>query len=128
MPNLPQLTELDQLHSSYLILATLAALALAAVVLFYLGFIGRLLPVVGAVVRGSIRWGFLVWKGLLAWAEWPAFLGIVLGFLVLGCLAGDASPGLTVLCGLVPLFMGVVACLAYVFIDLERYEVERGYK
>ena len=32
------------------------------------------------------------------------------------------------MCGLVLLFLGVTACLAYMFIDVERYEVARGYK
>jgi hypothetical protein len=32
------------------------------------------------------------------------------------------------ICGLALLFLGVTACLAYLFIDLERYDVARGYK
>ena len=32
---------------------------------------------------------------------------------------GDDAPGLA---------LGVVACLAFMFIDVERYEVARGYK
>ena len=43
-------------------------------------------------------------------------------------MAGGPWPGLRVLFGLVPLFMGIIACLAYMFIDLERNEVERGHK
>ncbi len=35
---------------------------------------------------------------------------------------------LTVVCAMIPLFMGLTACLAYMFIDLERYEVDRGHK
>jgi HEAT repeat protein len=120
--------ELDQVHSSYLILATLAALGLAAGVLFQVGLIGRVLRILGFVVRGSVRQGFLLWQHLFAWASWPLFLAIVLGLLVLGGTAGRHVPGLTVACALVPLFMGVTACLAYMSIDLERYEVARGYK
>ncbi len=37
-------------------------------------------------------------------------------------------PELRIVCGLVPLFMGIIACLAYMFIDIERYEVEQGHK
>ena len=37
-------------------------------------------------------------------------------------------PGLRVVCGLAPLVMGAIACLAYMFIDLERNEVGRGHK
>ena len=70
----------------------------------------------------------MVWRRLLAWAPWPLFLAVVAGFLLLGWALSGVAPLLTVLCGLAPLFMGVTTCLAYMFIDLERYEVERGYK
>ena len=46
----------------------------------------------------------------------------------MGGVAGGPLPGLRVVCGLAPLFMGAIACLAYMFIDLERNEVERGHK
>ena len=49
-------------------------------------------------------------------------------FLVVGGLTGRLWPGLRVVFGLPPVFMGITACLAYMFIDLERNEVERGYK
>ena len=39
-----------------------------------------------------------------------------------------AFPPLALACGAALLFAGVVTCLAYVYIDLERYEVARGYK
>jgi hypothetical protein len=119
---------LDQLHSSYLILFTVAALALAAGILFYIGLLGWVIQILSVVVRGTVRWGFLLWARFLAWARWPVFLAVVLGLLAGGCAAGSAFPGLVIVCGLVPLFMGVTACLAYMFLDLERYEVERGYK
>ena len=53
---------------------------------------------------------------------------VVLGFLVVGWVFGGWLPGLRAVCGLAPLLMGAVACLAYMFIDLERSEVERGHK
>ena len=53
---------------------------------------------------------------------------MILGFILMGWLASKSFPVLTILCGLTPLLMGVTACLAYMFIDLERYQVERGYK
>ena len=59
---------------------------------------------------------------------WPLFLAIVLGWLAVGWAAAGSLPGLTVACALAPLFMGLTTCLAYMFIDLERYEVERGHK
>ena len=47
---------------------------------------------------------------------------------LLGGVAGGSLPGLRVVCGLATLGMGAVACLAYMCIDLERNEVERGHK
>jgi len=122
------LVELDRAHSSYLLLATLAGIGAAAGLLFKLGVIGAVLRLVGATVRGSIRGGFLVWERLLSWATWPLFLATVLCLFALGGAAGGAWPFLRIVCGLTPLLMGAVACLAYMAIDLERYEVERGYK
>ena len=80
------------------------------------------------MVRWSTRKGFRLWERLLSWASWPLFLAVVFGFLVVGLLAGWLFPVLKIVCGLVPLFMGATACLAYMFIDQERYEVERGHK
>ena len=65
---------------------------------------------------------------MLAWASWPVFLAIVFGLLLVGTLAGGPLPAVRVVFGLATLFMGAIACLAYMFIDLERNEVERGYK
>ena len=122
------LVELDELHASYLILLSLAALALVAAGLFYVGLLGWALKQFGRAVRWSVRLGFLTWERTLAWAAWPLFLAIVLGLLLLGWLVAGHVPELTVACAVVPLAMGMTACLAYMFIDLERYEVGRGYK
>ena len=119
--------DLERVRSSYLLLATLAGLALAAGVLFQIGLIGWVLRGLGLVIRVGIREGFRLWERLLAWASWPLFLALVFGLLVLGGVAGGPLPGLRVVCGLAPLVMGAIACLAYMFIDLERYEVERGH-
>ncbi len=122
------LIDLDQIHSSYLLLATLAVLALAAGILIWVGLLGWLFRVLGFLVGVSIGKGFRLWERLFSWASWPRFLAVVLGFLILGGVGGGLVPGLRILCGLVPLLMGATACLAYLFIDLERYEVERGHK
>ncbi len=74
----------------------------------------------GHIVRRSIRQGFLLWERLFAWASWPLFLAIVLGLLAVGWAAAGYLPALTVVCALVPLFMGLTACLAYMFIDLNQ--------
>src|SRR5438105_5018581 len=119
--------KLEYADTSHLLLATLAGVMLSAGILYQIGLIGWVLGAFGLVVRGAIRKGFLLWELLLAWASWPAFLAIVFGFLAVSTLAGGPLPSLRVSCGLALLSMGVIACLAYMFIDLERNEVERGH-
>src|SRR3954447_23286536 len=118
--------ELDQVHSSYLVLATLTFLGVLVGALFQTGILGAILRGVGLIIRNAIRIGFQVWRRTLAWAPTPFFLVMVLTFILLGWLASKTVPALTILCGLTPLLMGITACLAYMFIDLERYQVERG--
>jgi HEAT repeat protein len=118
---------LNHLDSSYLILLFVAGIGLAAGILFYTGLLGWALGLIDHVVRASIWQGFRLWELLFAWASWPWFLGIVLGLLGVGWATANLAPTLTVVCALGPLFMGLTACLAYMFIDLERYEVERGH-
>ena len=119
---------LERADTSYLLLATLAGVMVSAGILYQLGLIGWVLRGVGHLVRGTIRVGFLLWERLLGWAPWPIYLAIVVGFLLAGSVAGGPWPASRVLCGLAPLFMGIIACLAYMFVDLERNEVERGHK
>src|SRR5438309_1088170 len=109
--------DLKHVHSSSLLLATMAGLTLAVGVLYQIGLIGWALRGLGLGVRGGIRAGFRLWERLLAWASWPLFLALAVGFVVLGGMAGGPSPGVRVVCGLVPLLMGAIACLAYMFID-----------
>ena len=78
------LIRLNQLDSSYLILLLVIGIALAAVILFYSGLLGWFMGLIGKVLGGSIRKGFQLWELLFAWASWPLFLAIVLGWLVLG--------------------------------------------
>ncbi len=126
--NSPWFAGLERADPSYLLLTTLAVIILSAGVLYQAGLVGWVLRGVGLAVRGCIRTGFRSWERLLAWASWPLFLAIAFGFLMVGGLAAGPWSGLKVICGLAPLFMGMIACLAYMFIDLERNEVERGHK
>ena len=128
MDNSSWFANLEQTQTSYLLLGTLAVTVLAAGILYQIGLIGWVLRGLGMIVRGGIRSGFLLWERLLAWATWPLFLAIVFGFLLVGGVAGGPLPALRVWFGLATLFMGAIACLAYMFIDLERNEVERGHK
>ena len=128
MDNTSWFAKLEQAQTSYLLLGTLAVTVLVAGILYQIGLIGWVLRGLGRIVRGGIRSGFLLWERLLAWASWPLFLAIVFGLLLVGGVTGGPLPALRVLFGLATLLMGAIACLAYMFIDLERNEVERGHK
>ena len=80
------------------------------------------------MVRSAIAHGFLLWQRSFAWASWQEFLAIVCGIFLLSGLVGGPVPGLRIICGLATLAMGAIACLAYMCVDLERNEVERGHK
>jgi HEAT repeat protein len=122
------LTGLERTQPSYLLLSTLAAIILVAAGLHQIGLIGGALRGLGSMLRHGIRAGFRLWKRLLGWASWPSFLTIAVVFLLVGCVADPYAPSVTILCGMAALFMGTIACLAYIFIDFERNEVERGHK
>ncbi len=122
------LVRLEHFHTSYLLLGMLVGTALAAGVLFRIGLAGWMLRCFAEVVRASIRGGFRTWEYLLGWASWTEFLGIVCALLLAGGIFGGWVPALRILCGLALLIMGSSACFSYMFIDLERNEVERGYK
>jgi HEAT repeat protein len=123
-----RLADLEHVHTSYLLLGMLAGTCIVAGVLFKLGVIGFVLRWFGYLARGSIRTGFRTWETLFAWASWEHILAITLGLLLLGGIIGSVMPAAKVVCSVALLTMGASACLAYMFIDLERNEVERGYK
>lgn len=120
--------KLEHVDSSYLLLATLAMLGSLAGVLYQVGIVGWVLRGLESIAEGAIKRGFLVWERLFSWASNSAFLAIAVGLLVAGALAGGLWPLARVFCGLATLSMGVVAVFAYMFIERERDEVERGYK
>ncbi len=122
------LIRLSQLDSSYLILLSVAGVGLAVAILAVSGLLGWGLRGLGYVVHGSIKNGFLLWERLFSAASWRLFLAIVVGFLTVGWAAAGYLPILTVGCALTLLGMGLTTCLAYMFIDMERCEVERGHK
>ena len=122
------INKLEHAHTSYLLLGMIVGAAIAFGVLHHIGLIGWVLRAFGNLVKGSIRGGFRIWEYLLSWASWSEFLALALILLLVGVLAGGFFPVLRVLCGVVLMLMGAAACLAYMLIDLERNEVERGYK
>ena len=122
------LIETDAVRSSTVILLTLVAVGVLAGVLYQVGVIGFVLRVVGAVIRGGTRAGFRTWEQALAWAPWPLFLAVQLTLLAVGVGVNEAAAVVSVGCALAALGLGLAAVLAYMFIDVERYEVARGYK
>ena len=120
--------ELHGARSSASILGTVVVLGLTAYGLYYSGVLGRAIGLFSRTVRWVIRSGFMAWEATLAWAPWWAILGGALGTLGVGFLLVGSAPAVGVLIAGIAIYVGVTACLAYMFIDLERYEVERGYK
>ena len=122
------LVRLDQTLSSYSILLGLLVGVLAAGLLYKSGFLGWACGVFGLVTRSTIRRGFRIWERWLSWADWRVYLLLTLALLAAGALAASVRPEITLVCAGLTLIMGAVTCLAYMFIDIERYEVERGHK
>jgi HEAT repeat protein len=119
---------LDQTLSSYSILAVLLAVVLLVVVLERSGILGWALEQFGRTTRSAIHTGFWLWELCLSWAEWWTILVAAIALITVGALAASTAPPLTLLCSILTMSIGVATCLAYMCIDIERYEVERGRK
>jgi len=126
-PN-PILFDLSGAYSSLSILGTLALLSGVSYLLYHFGVLGWVVNQLSRGIRWAIRVGFNAWEGSLSWADWHVFLLVSIGLITLGAATVSFAPPVALICSLVVMFMGVTACLAYMSIDLERYEVERGYK
>ncbi len=92
------------------------------------GVLGWALDLFGRATRWAVRGGFRVWERWLSWANWWVYLLLALALLVVGGVAARPLPAVALVCAALTLTMGVSTCLAYMFIDVERYEVERGRK
>src|SRR4051794_26770723 len=120
---------LNHLHSAYLILAVLAATATVGGLLYLFGIVDWVLDVFARVVKGAVTAGFRIWKSLLSWGDWRAVGALVAGTLVLGFFAHWVEADLiAVVLAVLLLALGLVTCLAYMYLSFERYEVARGYK
>src|SRR5215207_3465645 len=122
------LVRLDQTLSSYTILTALVGVILLVGVLDRFGLLGWALHQFGRATRWAVRSGFLVWERCLSWANWWVYLLLAVALLTTGAFAAQSLPLVALGCAALTLAMGVSACLAYMFIDVERYEVERGRK
>ena len=124
----PWIGTLERTQTSYLLLATLAGIVSAAGVLYRIGVIGWALRGSRPCGRRGDREGLPALGATVRVGFVAGIPGHRLRLSPPGRRGRWSLPGLKVVCGLAPLFMGAIACLAYMFIDLERNEVERGHK
>lgn len=122
------LIELRGASSSASILTSIAVLLGVTYLLYHFGALGWVVGVLGRAIRWAIRSGFRAWEFTLAWASWWHLLLMSVGLLTLGALAAADAPLVALAFAAAVIAMGVISCLAYMYIDIERYEVERGYK
>jgi HEAT repeat protein len=128
MPPFPRLFDALPFSSSTVVLLGFAALGLLAGLLYATGALGLVVALIRFLFLGSARLGFFVWRNLLSWASWYVLLLIVSGLLAAGIIGGRGRPILALTTGIALMFVGISTCLAYVLLDLERFEVARGYK
>jgi len=122
------LVRLDQTLSSYSILVTLLAIVLLVGALYQFGVLGRVFGLFGKATRYAVNGGFRAWERWLSWAGYGVYLVLAVVVISVGVFAAQSRPEVALVCAMFTLWMGVSACLAYMFIDVERYEVERGRK
>ena len=129
MPILAWSARLSQEDSTYWILGTIVGILAILVVFFLLGWLEKLVGVVGRLLQSMVNAGFKFWERTLFWARWPSYLTLSLLLLGVGIdFSNHGAAWLGLLIALVLLTIGVTACLAFIFVSLERYEVARGYK
>jgi HEAT repeat protein len=88
----------------------------------FVGFLFRLF-------QNVIERGFRVWERTLSWTNWPGYLVLVAALLTGGIYASEQGwDWINLLIASVLLASGVSACMAFMLISMERYEVARGHK
>lgn len=115
-------------NSSLILLGLFAGTLVIVALLYPVGTIGRLVQALNRAFLRFVAGGFSWWRRWLAWMPWPMLLAFLTGLHVLIWSAAGAEGGPSLLGGLLLVAIGGSACLAYVFIDLERYQVGRGHK
>jgi HEAT repeat protein len=128
MSNLTSILDFDHIGSAYLVLLSFVVLAALGGLLVWIGLVGRVVALASLLVQTTIAVGFRTWVRCLSWAPWPVFVALVAAILSLDLLEARQLPPLSIPTGLILLFLGITTCLAYMYIDVERYEVARGYK
>ena len=115
-------------YSARLILAGIAALIAVTLVTYQSGVLGWILKIIGSILGFAVRTGFGFWRRYLSWTNSLGFMIVILGLITAGWWEADENPNLTILLGIVPMLMGMAACLAYIHLEQEHYEIERGNK
>ncbi len=113
---------------SLTILGTLVGVALLVGVLAAAGVVRPVVRWALDAFKAMIAGGFRTWERTLGWMPWPLFAVFVAGLVVCGVWADERQPALTAVISAALLYSGVISCLAYIHLDFERVEVERGYK
>jgi HEAT repeat protein len=114
-----------QLESSWLLLGGFLAAGLLVALLYQIGILSWCIRAITQLVVGLVTAGFLAWKRLLSWLPWPLFLIAVVGIHFAHL---SPYPVVELAAGALLLFLGVITCLAYLYLDAERDAVARGYK
>lgn len=114
--------------ASQLLLVAFVTLMVVVGVLYKLGVIHQVMRLLGRTAMAAVLGGFSLWRRTLAWLPWPLLALAVVGLVSVALVDGPGLAARELLIGLFLLVLGVVSCLAYIRIDLERYEVNRGYK
>jgi hypothetical protein len=122
------LFDADRVGSSFVLLDVFVMLGILGGLLAWVGVVGWLLRRARLLFTAFLSNSFQLWRRLLSWANWIAALVLTVILLGLGIELSSHHPYLALLCGGTLLFIGTLTTLAYIYIDLERDDVARGYK
>jgi HEAT repeat protein len=122
------LLRLDQTTSTYSIFATLIVAGLIAALLARSGVLGWAFELFGRLTRWALLRGFQLWEQWFSAIRWELYLVITITLLLVGGVFVSIAPAIAAACAAAVMLMGTLAALAYMYIDVERYEVQRGRK
>lgn len=116
------------LDSSEQVLTTFALVGLLIGLLAATGLLGRIAALGLRAFNVLLQGGFRIWEIFFSRLHWSLLLGIVLVIQGFAWFDYQPFPLTALLLGLLLLAVGVTACMAYIVIDQERFDVTRGYK
>lgn len=116
------------IESSLVLLGLFAGLVVLTAIAHAAGVLVRILHWLNTLFLAFVGGGFRWWRCWLGWMPWPLTLAFLAAIHALIWMPDDSEGWPSLLGGLVLVVIGGSACLAYIFIDLERYQVGRGHK